>query len=1025
VSHHPKAASGGVHRTRAAGRRHVGTLVLALLVLAALFFSVVSAASAAEPEPVLKSVSVSEVDYSSFRLTTEVENAANYVLEVSTDGVNWEPKGYSAEQPPVGTGTVDTTIPFEPIVENPEFSDEFYGALQPETHYYARISSNWEKGVVYSSEPYPQFTTLGPPPKPTVTIDPVTGFTAESAVFSATVDPHAAHENGAFLVNWHFECEPACRSLSNSHGRFGDDGTKRTFETEAEIEPNTDYTIKIVAENAGVSESAETTFHSLSAPPTAESVPAFAFGDGSEVLLAGKVNPNNSATTYWFQYGPGGVGSPFTGETPVKEAGADFQNLVRTETLSSLEPNSEYHFRVVTENANGKTLGNEVAFKTLPVPAAPPASCPNEKLRSETNSEQLDECRAYEAVSPADKNGGDVLSSLASSPDGNRIGYVTNSGFANPKSVYLLRNNYLAIRTSSGWETRPMSPSMGTEGISLNINMGATYFNKDLTRGFTPWNAAPSEPQITNIAMVQDDGSETWITKPSAAFPHPLHRDNKCYVGASADGSRVFFESGQPFEAGVSQPPFDPVSLTGAEIWEWHEGEVRLASAMPDGTAAPLRPSAGTSFRDAQASCFITTYGWLSQPTAVSEDGNRIFWSVADSEEPFSPRTIYVRENATETREIVPASAKPEFLGAATDGSSVVFFSPEELTGDATPGGGIYRYNLESDELSFLTTGASTDAGARVDASRGAVVSDDASHVYFVAKSLLDGSRGVVGGLNLYVSGAGGPEFIATLTSSDGEYERESPFSWRKSTPDGRFYFFESFGRLTAFDNAGHSEIYRYDTDRQILTCVTCGDVDEPAQGDATMRPDFLLPGGFPRDLPGLHRAISSDGDKVLFQTTQSLVPADVNGRFDVYLWDAGRLSLISTGTSNYPAEVADISPDGRDVSFVTRDSLVGQDTDGGGRDIYDARVDGGFPAPPAPNPCETAEACQKQPAAPPAFTPPASGTPGLGNSKHPKKSPCKKQKASKKAKGKCGSKGRKHRKKKGRRDKSTKGRGK
>ena len=51
------------------------------------------------------------------------------------------------------------------------------------------------------------------------------------------------------------------------------------------------------------------------------------------------------------------------------------------------------------------------------------------------------------------------------------------------------------------------------------------------------------------------------------------------------------------------------------------------------------------------------------------------------------------------------------------------------------------------------------------------------------------------------------------------------------------------------------------------------------------------------------------------------------------------------------------MSATGSDIFFETRSQLVGQDTDSLG-DIYDARVDGGFPAP-TPEPSCAGEACQ------------------------------------------------------------------
>jgi hypothetical protein len=64
-------------------------------------------------------------------------------------------------------------------------------------------------------------------------------------------------------------------------------------------------------------------------------------------------------------------------------------------------------------------------------------------------------------------------------------------------------------------------------------------------------------------------------------------------------------------------------------------------------------------------------------------------------------------------------------------------------------------------------------------------------------------------------------------------------------------------------------------------------------------------------------------------------------------------------------------TPSGSDVFFTTADPLVPGDTDTQ-VDIYDARVDGGFPAPTTPRSCE-GEGCQGPPATPPVFGAPGS----------------------------------------------------
>jgi hypothetical protein len=78
----------------------------------------------------------------------------------------------------------------------------------------------------------------------------------------------------------------------------------------------------------------------------------------------------------------------------------------------------------------------------------------------------------------------------------------------------------------------------------------------------------------------------------------------------------------------------------------------------------------------------------------------------------------------------------------------------------------------------------------------------------------------------------------------------------------------------------------------------------------------------------------------------------------DIYLWEDGRISLITSGTGDEPFDLIGAGASGDRVFFSTRQRLVGWDQDLG-RDIYTARVDGGFPEPPPVPPACEGEACR------------------------------------------------------------------
>jgi hypothetical protein len=173
-------------------------------------------------------------------------------------------------------------------------------------------------------------------------------------------------------------------------------------------------------------------------------------------------------------------------------------------------------------------------------------------------------------------------------------------------------------------------------------------------------------------------------------------------------------------------------------------------------------------------------------------------------------------------------------------------------------------------------------------------------------------------------------------------------------------------------------------------------------------------------------RGASADGSRVFFDTSDPLVPQDVNGTRDVYEWENGTIFLISSGRSSEDSYFLDASETGGDVFFTTTEGIAPGDVDGG-RDVYDARIPRpGDNPPPAAVPCQ-GDVCQGPPSVPDLLGNPSSATfSGLGNlvpqsDAKPKAKPSAKKTTKKKKKGK---RARKARRSSGR-VKHVKGRGK
>jgi hypothetical protein len=152
------------------------------------------------------------------------------------------------------------------------------------------------------------------------------------------------------------------------------------------------------------------------------------------------------------------------------------------------------------------------------------------------------------------------------------------------------------------------------------------------------------------------------------------------------------------------------------------------------------------------------------------------------------------------------------------------------------------------------------------------------------------------------------------------------------------------------------------------------------------------------------------DGEYIIFVTAEKLQANDENRAPDVYEWHCashecphpsaeGEVHMISDGRDpvgvvsarergglgggggegSETADTVGMSASGADVFFSTHTQLVQQDTDSL-RDVYDARVDGGFPAPPAKPSC-SGEGCQGPQTTAPTFPDPLSSlAPAGGN---------------------------------------------
>jgi len=751
-------------------------------------------------------------------------------------------------------------------------------------------------------------------------------------------------------------------------------------------------------------------------------------------VLEAEINPEGEATTYHFEYGLADCSAnPCTSApSPNGNVGSGSSAVKVTRQIEGLSPDTKYHFRVVATNGSGPSAGPDRTFKTYAA-SAPDTSCPNQAFRIGPGA-NLPDCRAYEMVSPVDKNGGDILTQEKlngdpgrtaydqSATSGDKLTYSSGASFGDEPSSRF-SNQYMATRGALGWSSHGIDAPRGT--TALLPYPVSTYDLSAQFRAFTP---------DLSSGWITDDNLVPLTPDALASFTDLYRRDNTTgsfeaiTVGAptSFPGPDLTLEfrgysddlSHQVYNAAAALTP-DAAANENRQIYDFSDGELHLVSVLPNGEADPQPSIVGGP----TSSLFsIADYDNALADRAVSDDGSRIFWTANPS---YGGGRIYVRVDGQTTIPVsesvtakpAPGSEPAQFLTASTDGSKAVF----EVRGGPLAGN-LYEFDVDTETPTLIAgkVGNTHETGGVVGAS------DDLSYLYFVSTEAL-AAGATAGAPNLYLDHEGTMTFIAALSPTDnGEvmegngpsaaainpHERSS-----RVTPDGRHLAFTSTESLTGYDNTdavgaspksanGNAdiEVFLYDADSNHLACASCKPSGTRPVGDALRLPygahardrhnfvnneELWAAAWIPtweHELYDSH-VLSDDGSRLFFNSFDALVPEDTNGIQDVYEWEAqgtgscdeaaGCISLISTGKGADLSEFVDATPGGDDVFIETNSSLDPRDP--GLFDIYDARVGGGFPAPTAQKAC-LGDTCQSVPGPPNDPTPASASFRGAGN---------------------------------------------
>ena len=488
--------------------------------------------------------------------------------------------------------------------------------------------------------------------------------------------------------------------------------------------------------------------------------------------LGAEVNADGADTHYHFEYGNASCAASACTSLGSSDLGSAYGPQHVSQQLTGLAPGL-YYYRVVAENGFGTVDSSEATFTIA------------------TALSGLPDGRAWELVSPSDKNGSELEpisfegGLIQTTESGSAITYLADGPFAGQTpegSQSPQPTQELAVRGPEGWRSSDINTAAtAANGVEPRSPREYRTFSSDLSRSIVESYSVSSEPfaqpplapkqtQQKTIYLRNDEPSSTAVAE-AEGFERPavtgeaLEGEGFYEALVNDENAKVFVEHGGTlqFGGGHSGTPERGLEFEGATpdlkhavfrsendargLYEWAgRGEpLKLVSVLP-GPGAQNEPNGRLGL---EAGARVTA-------NAISSDGSRVIWSPAS---PGGTGHLYMRD--TETEETIeldkpqtkgleelaekePAEAKRAyFMTASTDGSKVFFIDGLRLTTDShatkqSPDLYVYELNVLSPSLRDLTPQAGANVLLKEQSGRPVIgASEDGTYVYFVANGVL------------------------------------------------------------------------------------------------------------------------------------------------------------------------------------------------------------------------------------------------------------------------------------------------
>ena len=840
--------------------------------------------------------------------------------------------------------------------------------------------------------------------KETYTAEPATEIDLEEATLNGIVKPEGVAPTGCFF-EWGETTEygqsAPCTPLVN--GEVGDADIPVSAAL-TELDPSTTYHYRLVVTNGlglGQIVSADRTFATLGAPGIEAQI-ASKLGeideDGFEdtATLQALVNPFGRETSYHFKWGPD---NSYGNVTPVESAGSGSKPILVSAEISGLVSKSEYHFRLVATNSFDTTEGPDQAFETL-----------NEHDLPDNRAFEL--ISPVDKGPSGNLNFGFISQIGGPSADGNSFAWPLQNGMPDTTAggwLAMKARRIVKDAVPKGWLSNQVSapslvPAPEIEGERFAVPSIVLYRSEDLSCGllqtYNPlssdvlpasrelgvqnlylWHEGsgevPFRPSDDEIAYRPAQANEIGYELVTERLPlNPeLDKVGRHYgaIDAADDCSRVYFNSSYKWIANSS----------GLYEWEGVTGALRDAGLRPDGL---IGGDLGTGANRAVLGGAVSFNA--SRENAVTPEGDLFFTALNAAERPAifmrSGGGAVVEISGPEPGALAAATVGARFEAASPDGNMVFFRANHGLDADASgdeptnvacgPRGtetdinpapnleqkacDLYAYDVDTGELVDLTVDANPEDPLGAALQGTVAVDGDGSHVYFAALGQLTSEEGrsyaqnIAGGgrANVYLAAAGGLTYVTNLRWQEllkGMLTRRYEILRAQASADGSHLLYAANSRQNWYEGGGGLVAYLYDAGRDQVRCVSCRPDGEPTS--VNEKGEVSPADNTARVLSD--RALSADGRRVFFSSTDVLMPGAEAGRPNVYEWEEGQIYFLAVADagSQKPGLLPELrgyrgmSTDGASAFLASNHQLVPRDRDSIS-DVYAVRVDGGVP---------------------------------------------------------------------------------